>query len=296
MSWQAVQEVMEKSASKGSERLLLMVIATHADKDSLRTFIGLDSLCKESNMKRRNLIYTLQKLEESGELKIDHVRGSGNVNTYSLTLPENVQPAAPFTEEKKMVSASPTPLQIVQPVAPLETCSPASEKVQSTVKKVQSSAEKVQSIAPIPIEPSNQKEKEKPSRAKREGVILANREGLKLNEYIGRLLAFRKSELNVKKLPSEGKEVAAAKWLFDEEWAVQQVKDCYHALKKHRWRDVDVDLRTIANQIAAWSKGTLNGGGNGSNRNSPEKKPSLADRAREYNEHYGRGGSQARAG
>jgi hypothetical protein len=161
MSWQAVQAVMEKSASKGSERLVLMVIATHADKDSLSTYIGLESLFKEANMSRRNLIYTLQKLEESGELKIDHLRGNGNVNTYTLTLPEKVQQTALLEEGKTTGSVTPTPLQIVQPVARLEKCNLASEKVQSTVKIVQSSVGNVQPIALIPVEPKEPEETKK---------------------------------------------------------------------------------------------------------------------------------------
>jgi hypothetical protein len=151
---------MERSRSEGSARMVLMVIATHADKDALSTHLGLDRLCLESNMKRRNLIYTLAKLETSGELKIDHARGSGNVNGYTLTLP-NVQPITPLADDQQGESLSPTPSEIVQPVAPLERCNPSSEKVQSTVKKVQPIVENVQPIAPVPIEPEIQPEEPK---------------------------------------------------------------------------------------------------------------------------------------
>lgn len=126
MSWQAVQAVMEHSRARGSERMVLMVIATHADKDTLQTFVGLETLRAETNMSERNLQYTLAKLRDSGELQIGIHKGRGNVNHYTLTLSENTQSTASITNEKRR--------------------NPTSEKTQSSVKKTQPTA-------PVPVEP-----------------------------------------------------------------------------------------------------------------------------------------------
>ena len=84
---------MRHSRSKGSARLVLMVIATHANDKSLQCFPGRDLLCRESAMEERNLVYAIKKLEDLGELKVIRGNGSGNPSHYELTIkrPERVQ-------------------------------------------------------------------------------------------------------------------------------------------------------------------------------------------------------------
>lgn len=150
MSYQAVEAVMQRSQTTGSERLLLMVIATHADAETMTAYLGETTLCKETNMKERNFHYTLAKLKQSGELKCVTGGGRGRANTYTLTLP----PAS----DKPCNSLHSLSDERVQPVAGFEEakgCNPSSERVQSVV-------ERVQSTAPQPEEPERTEEGEEP--------------------------------------------------------------------------------------------------------------------------------------
>jgi hypothetical protein len=89
MGYKAVQRVMQHSRSKGSARLVLMVIATHADDKSLQCFPGRDLLCRESAMEERNLTYAIKKLESLGELRVNRGNGNGNQSHYQLTFEQS---------------------------------------------------------------------------------------------------------------------------------------------------------------------------------------------------------------
>lgn len=78
---------MQRSQTIGTERLVLMVIATHADAETLTAYLGETTLCKEANVKERNLRYTLAKLKASGELQCIVGGGRGRANLYNITLP-----------------------------------------------------------------------------------------------------------------------------------------------------------------------------------------------------------------
>lgn len=101
MGYKAVQSVMQKSRSKGSARLVLMVIATHANDKTLQCFPGRDLLCQESAMEERNLIYAIKKLEDLKELKVIRGEGRGNQSHYELTIgqPKKVQNLATGEQE-----------------------------------------------------------------------------------------------------------------------------------------------------------------------------------------------------
>ena len=99
MSWQAIQSVIEHSQTKGSERLLLLIIAYHADRDTFTAFPSENKLCIEAKMIERNLIYTLAKLRDSRELQIDFNAGRGRANLYTLLLPRKGQSSAPTVKD-----------------------------------------------------------------------------------------------------------------------------------------------------------------------------------------------------
>lgn len=86
MGYKTVESVMKHSRAKGSARLLLMVLATHADEVTLECFPGRDLLCQESAMSNRNVIRALKELETLGELTLSRGNGRGNQTTYKLSI------------------------------------------------------------------------------------------------------------------------------------------------------------------------------------------------------------------
>lgn len=138
MGYQAVNAVLSQSKATGSDRLVLLVLAAHADETTFECHPGRDLLCKEAAMAERNLQYCLKRLEDSGELAISRGVGRGNLTTYKIALDtkEKAQGLAPFPTQKKVQSDA----EKMQNPAPFETekgCNPAPEKVQCTVEKVQ---------------------------------------------------------------------------------------------------------------------------------------------------------------
>jgi hypothetical protein len=166
MSYQAVEAVMQRSQTVGTERLVLMVIATHADAETLTAYLGETTLCREANVKERNLRYTLAKLKASGELECVVGGGRGRANLYRLTLPQSDKGAedCPVSnnqmEQEKGQHSAPLSDQRGQSVAGfrvLKGGNPSSEKGQPIVKRGQPVVEKGQPIAPQPLEPEEPK-------------------------------------------------------------------------------------------------------------------------------------------
>lgn len=87
MSHQAVTAVMKHSRTTGTERLVLMVIATHADKETFSCFPSREELALAANMSERNLLRYLQAIAQTGELVMRQGNGRGNLTTYTLNLP-----------------------------------------------------------------------------------------------------------------------------------------------------------------------------------------------------------------
>jgi biotin operon repressor len=84
VSWQAVTWVLEQSEAELGSRLVLLSIASHANREGLSAYPSLDTIGRETLMSRREIIYCIQSLEEKGELHVDRGGGRGNPNHYSL--------------------------------------------------------------------------------------------------------------------------------------------------------------------------------------------------------------------
>jgi|SRR6266436_9994750 len=84
MSWQAVTWVLEFSESEGYSRLVLIAIASHANREGRNAFPSLDTIALEARISRREVVYCIQELEEKGELSILRGIGRGNPNHYEL--------------------------------------------------------------------------------------------------------------------------------------------------------------------------------------------------------------------
>jgi Helix-turn-helix domain len=84
MSWQAVTWVLEFSESTSYSRLVLIAIASHANREGKNAFPSLDTIALEARVSRREVVYCVQELEEKGELAVIRGIGRGNPNHYEL--------------------------------------------------------------------------------------------------------------------------------------------------------------------------------------------------------------------
>ncbi len=126
MSVQAMSWVIEHSRHKGAELLCLLMIANHAHADGTNAFPSIETLARECRMSERQIKRIIQKLEESGELRVERGVGRGNVNYYVIVMDgeqshtsqdeaQKVTPMSPFPEdeeqehEEKVTPVSPFP-------------------------------------------------------------------------------------------------------------------------------------------------------------------------------------------
>jgi len=82
MSWQAVTWVLEQSQSTLGARLVLLSIASHANREGKQSWPSVETICIETRLSRREVQYALRDLEELGEL-ITHAR-KARTNSYEL--------------------------------------------------------------------------------------------------------------------------------------------------------------------------------------------------------------------
>lgn len=84
VSIQAMGWVLGHSQSEGSDRLVLLAIANHADADGGLAFPSVAMIGEEARVDRATVFRALARLEQLGELEIVRGRGRGMRNTYCL--------------------------------------------------------------------------------------------------------------------------------------------------------------------------------------------------------------------
>ena len=84
MSVQAMSWVIEKSGQKGSNLLVLLMIANHANTAGENAYPAVTTLAAESRLSERAVRYILAKLEHSSELVIRRDAGPYGTHLYSL--------------------------------------------------------------------------------------------------------------------------------------------------------------------------------------------------------------------
>ena len=101
MSIEAVRHVLENSKTKGAQRLILVVIAEHADKNGL-AWPSVQTIARLANCSERFVHTTIAKLK-SGELIIERGGGRGRSNRYRIPL-EKVNSGSAITEAERVNS------------------------------------------------------------------------------------------------------------------------------------------------------------------------------------------------
>jgi DNA-binding MarR family transcriptional regulator len=89
MSYQAVAAVLETSTARGADRLVLLVIAHHADRAGRQSFPGRARIAALAGLNPSTVTRSLAWLEAAGE--ITRERGAaprgGRSNLYAVVLP-----------------------------------------------------------------------------------------------------------------------------------------------------------------------------------------------------------------
>lgn len=91
MTIQDVSWVLEESPTTGNDRLVLIVIANHANKDQPWAYLTHDTIAHEARVSRATVIRCVARLEEVGAVAVRHSAGR-KCNEYRL-LREPLQPA-----------------------------------------------------------------------------------------------------------------------------------------------------------------------------------------------------------
>ena len=87
MSVRILSEIWEHSQAKGSELLLLLALADHADSVTAECYPSVKRLAKLIRMSKRNTQYLLRKLEEDGHITIKPKASPNKTNLYKLHRP-----------------------------------------------------------------------------------------------------------------------------------------------------------------------------------------------------------------
>lgn len=94
MSIQAMAWVLEFSESVGTDRLVLLAIANHADIDAASAWPSVTRIAAEARVDRATVFRALRRLEELGELEVTRGGGRGVTNLYRIkrSQPATVSP------------------------------------------------------------------------------------------------------------------------------------------------------------------------------------------------------------
>jgi hypothetical protein len=111
MSVQAMQWVIEHSQHKGSDLLVLLMVANHAGSEGWECWPSVELLAQECRLSERNIQYILRRLEKAGELAVKHGGGPRGTHLYRLL---EVQPIA----GRKVFRGATQRQKEVQPAAP----------------------------------------------------------------------------------------------------------------------------------------------------------------------------------
>lgn len=156
MSIVVVNEVLDSSRSKGSARVLMIVLAEQAGEDGL-CWPGLTRLARRVNATERNIQLITRDLEEMGELIVDYGSGRGNTNLYRV-LPEatSTRLIHDLTEQLERVKNGAERVKIS---ALLERVKLSAERVKLFDERVKPSAKRVKQVSPEPprtLEPTEE--------------------------------------------------------------------------------------------------------------------------------------------
>lgn len=112
MSWQAMEWVFKNSPTKGSQRLVEVVLAEHAHADGSNAYPSVATIAREANVCERTVQYALRRLTSIGRIVPEGFGPKGTIK-YRVVMSQ-IAPEPP-EGTVRVQDATPTG---VQPVAP----------------------------------------------------------------------------------------------------------------------------------------------------------------------------------
>lgn len=261
MSVQAQSWVIANSRHKGSELLLLLMIANHAHADGTNAFPSTGTLAKECRMSARQIRRLLRILEASGEL-ITH-RHDGKAHSYSIRMedgPSQAPEAIPDTASDKTsppASGGSDPGQDVQGTP--DKMSPVTPDKMSEVPRTNSIPTPDIAMSSPPTPPYkdnllNPLEHKPRVRARARGDS-ANDFGQPLYqpEKIGEhTLAEFRELLDAAAPHLAGEHPADVRQMWRSGTPPLEVVKCYNVMRMETWRTSPVTWKTVARYLPDW--------------------------------------------
>jgi len=99
MSIKIMDRVWRISSCEGSQLLLLLALADHANDEGV-CWPGIPSLARKTRITERYARMLLRKLEASGEIYVALAAGRGNTNMYLITLGLSADEIAPILTKR----------------------------------------------------------------------------------------------------------------------------------------------------------------------------------------------------
>lgn len=269
MSVQAQSWVIQHSQHKGSELLLLLMIANHAHADGTNAFPSLKLLAKECRMSRRQIARLVKTLEASGELQVRR-RGT-RTNSYSIRMeddPSQLPASAPNAASDKM-----------SPPASDITVSPPSDITMSPPRDI--------TVSP-PLEPSitvMEPSSHEPRVRAHPRAVSAKDFGPPLyqpEKIGGRTLAEFTELLDAAAPHLAGEHPADVRKMWRSGTEPLEVVKCYNAMRMEAWRTSRITWKTVAGYLPDWQFRKDRGiepGKENTNYGKPKKIRSAADYA-----------------
>jgi DNA-binding Lrp family transcriptional regulator len=126
MSIQAVAWVLEASLSRSFDRLVLISIANYAHKDGSGSCPSTKTIAEEAGVSERQVRYSVSKLVEIGELRVEYKASEYGTNVYILAkmyaashARSEIQPGKHPASTRQINAKNETTI-LIDPVEPLE--------------------------------------------------------------------------------------------------------------------------------------------------------------------------------
>ena len=204
MNW-----VWENSNESGTNLLMLLAIADHANDDGV-CWPSIARLAQRARVSDRQAKYIVKHLEESGSIEVQRGVGRNHTSVYV------VKGAADCTISE---------IEKVQPIAPIKKIKGAIQR-----KKVQSSVEKVQPIAPDPLEPPIEPIKENTS------LPAEPKAPTPQQEYFGAVCACVGWDYRTITKEQTGQVAQTVGVLQDAKYTIDDLREFWRWWRKNDWR------------------------------------------------------------
>ena len=103
MSINAMKKVFELSSLRGTERLIMVIVAWHIDDRRGYAWPSVETIADEAGLTRSGAIRAIARCVNSGELEIEHTKGgANNTNKYRISYAETVAPTPLLTVAPKL--------------------------------------------------------------------------------------------------------------------------------------------------------------------------------------------------